>query len=143
MKTYLKSYSKLPKTAPYKLAPKTSRWGQLSRNSYCRLTDRPTVRFLTIVPSVNRPVDRGLDIESRSSLPVDRPVNRGQIQRAELSGGRPSRLTGPPAKQAVHVYAHRSTRLVDQLLSWSTVRSTGRRPGPTFSGIKTWSFYLQ
>ena len=35
----------------------------------------------------------------QSSLPIDRPVDWGHFQRAELSGGRPGRSTGPPAKQ--------------------------------------------
>ena len=68
-------------------------------------------RFLTVVPAVDRPVDRGLDTERSSSLPVERPVDRGHFQRAELSGSRPGWSTGPPSKQAVHVCARRSTDL--------------------------------
>ena len=45
------------------------------------------------------PCRPGLDTESNSFLPVDRPVDRGHFQRAKLSGGRPGRSTGLPAKR--------------------------------------------
>ena len=66
--------------------------------SRSRSTNRSTggtiVRNLTVVSPVDWPVDQDLDTKSKSSLPVDRPVDRGQIQRAGLSGGRPGRSTG-------------------------------------------------
>ena len=45
-------------------ARKTSRWG-LSGLSVARPVDRPTVIFQTVVPSVDRSVDRGKDTESK------------------------------------------------------------------------------
>ena len=108
-----------------------------------RSVDRPTVRFLTVGPAVDRSVDRGLDTESRSSLPVNRPVGRGQIQRAELSGGRPGRSTGPPAKQGVHVLCTSVDHPVDRPIARLTVQSTGRSQNSIFLGIKSLSFFLQ
>ena len=99
-------------TPIYRLT-KTSRWGpnqQSALLSVDRPVDRPTVGFPTVEP----PVDRSLDTESRHSLPVDRPVDRGLFQRAELSSGRPGWSTSPPAKQAVHVLCTSVDRPVDQ-----------------------------
>ena len=151
---------------------KYARWQQertiLPFQSTARSTG-PTVIFMTVVPPVDRPVDRdwiqratalyrstgtgyreqqlsvgrpagrpGPFPESRALWPVDRPVDRGQIQRAKLSGRSTGPVDRPSSQMVVHVCAHRSTGPVYQFLS----RSTGRKPGQTFSGIKTWSFYL-
>ena len=80
-----------------------------------RPVDRPTVRNLTVVPAIDRPVDRGLDTESRLSV-----RSTGAFQRAEALCGRPGRSTGPPARTGVHVCARRSTDSVDRLQARST-----------------------
>ena len=72
-----------------------------------------------------RPPGRpGLHTESSSSLPVDRPVDRGYFQVAELS----SRSTGPPAWLRAHsVHVGRPARSTDYWYGWPA-RSTSRQP---------------
>ena len=98
-KTLLKSCEKQSKGTPIYRLPKYGRWRPTQQEillSVDRPVDRPTVRFLTVVPVVDWPVNRDLNIESSSSPPID----RGHFQRAELSGGRSGRSTGPPAYRA-------------------------------------------
>ena len=71
LKTHLKSCVKQPKTAPIHRPPKTSRWGPTQQEILLlvdRPVDRPTVRFLTAVPPVDRPVDWAKPI-GRPALP--------------------------------------------------------------------------
>ena len=110
-----------------------------------RLPGRPTNGPISDRCAIGQPTGRPrLDPESSAIWPVDCPVDRDQIQRTLCSlDGRPYRSTDPQAKWPVHICAHRSTGPVDRLLSRSTVRSTGRRPGQTISEIKTWFFKFQ
>ena len=96
-----------------------------------RPVNRPNGHFYDRCAS-GRPSGRpGLDTESSSSLPVDRPVDRGHFQRAELSG----RSTGPPAHGCVHVCACQSTDRSTGPVDRQTARSN-------FLGIKNLSFCL-
>ena len=140
MKTHFKYCRKESKGTPIYRLPKYGRWRPTQQESLLLVdsqVDRPTVRFPTVVPPVDRPVDRGLDTESRAlcrSTAAGRPAN-GQISdrcATGRPGGRPrpgyreqsslpvdrpvDRATGPPAKWPVHVCAHRLTRPVDRLL---------------------------
>ena len=81
-----------PKPQIYRLR-KTSRWG-LTELSDDRPVVRPTVIFKTVVPSVDRPADRGQDTESKSLCPVGRPAARGLSREQSSLDGRPSWSTG-------------------------------------------------
>ena len=140
LKTHFKSCVKQPKTTPIYRPQKTSRYRpnqQLMLLPVDLLSvDQPTVKFLIVVP------------------PVDRPIDRGRIQRAELSGRLTARSIGArsrelcsldgrspgrPAHQpiGVNVLCTSVDRPVDRLLARLTVRLTGRRPGLKYFGNKT------
>ena len=114
---------------------KSARW-QLAKGRIALPVDRPTVIFMTIEPPVDRPVDRKLKTENRALCRSTGLSTRAIFREQKLSGGRPTRSTGLPAKTTVHVRARRSTGAVDRLLRRSTVRSTGRRQVKLFLGIK-------
>ena len=83
-RTTKNSCRKQPPNVPIYRVWKTSRWG-LSGLSVDRPVDRPTVIFLTVVPSVDRSVDRTSGTESR--LSAGRPSRSTEaFQRAKLSG---------------------------------------------------------
>ena len=99
--------------------------------------DRPTVIIMTVEP----PVDRKLETESRA-LCWSTGWSIGAISREQkLSGGRPTRSIGPPAwLRARLVHVGRPDRSTDLCLS----RPDGR---PTdslvqFLGIENLSFWL-
>ena len=50
--------------------------GTRNELSVDRPVHRPTVRILTVKPSVDRSVDRGQDTESSALCPVDRGLSR-------------------------------------------------------------------
>ena len=108
-----KSCRKQPPKAPIYRARKTSRWG----------SGRPAGR--------PRPWNR-----EQVSLPVDRPGRPGLSREQKLSGSRPGRSTGPPAKAGVHVCARRSTVPVDRLQARSTGLVDRQKPGHVIFGIK-------
>ena len=91
-----------PTNAPFYRVWKTSRWG-LSGLSDDRPVVRPMVIFQTVVPSVDRPADRGQDTESNLSV---RSAARGLSREQSSLDGRPGRSAGHPAELActsVHV----------------------------------------
>ena len=92
----------------------------------------PTVDFLTLRRSVDRPVDRQLG----NGLAVDRPVDRAISKEQKLSGGRSCGRSVQP----VHVCAYRSTEAVDRLLVRSIVQSTDRGSVQANMGIKNLAF---
>ena len=70
----------------------SARWQQERAVLPVRSTARstgPTVIFMTVVPPVDRPVNRAWNQRATALWPVDRPVDRSWIQRAEPSVGRP------------------------------------------------------
>ena len=101
------------------------------KGNFALPVDRPNSHFYDHCASGRPPSRPGLDIESSSSLSVDRPVDWGHFQRAELSGRSTARSTGPPAQAACTSCARRSTGPVDQ----QTARSN-------ILGIKNLGFYL-
>ena len=110
---------------------KSARWQLESAKLPFRSTGRSTGQrsyFLRLSLRSTGPVDR--DWIQRAELSAGRPTRSTEaISRQQSSlDGRPSRSTSPPAQAGVHACARRSTALVDRLLQWSTVRSTGRQP---------------
>ena len=119
LKTHLKSYLKQPRIAPIYRPPKTSRWGppqqEILLSVDCQRSDfRPLCHRSTARWTRARSESRALWWSTGS---VDRPTSQ--------SG-----------------YARLFTSVV-QLLSRSTSRSTRRRPGHKFQGLKHGLFYLQ
>ena len=113
-KSLQKSWSKQPPNAPFYRVWKTSRWGLTDRP-----VDRPTVIFQTVVPSVDRSVDRG-KIQRADSLSGRPLVDRGLSREQSFLDGQPCRSTGHLPGQGVHVCARRSTDPVDRLQPQST-----------------------
>ena len=112
---------------------------QLSSRSCCRSTGWSTgwstsqrSNFWPLQPAGRPPGWPCL----RLDLPVDRPVDRGQIQRAKLSGRSTAQSTVPQAKWSCMFLYTSVDRPIDRLLSLSTGRSTARRPGLKFWGLK-------
>jgi len=112
---------------------------QQKKSTVGRLPGRPSNGQKSDRCASGRP---GLDTESNSSLPVDRPVDRGHFQRAKLSDGRPGRSIGLPAHGCVHVCAHRSTGPVDRLLPRSTGPVDRQTASTNNLGIENLSFCL-
>ena len=102
---------------PFYRLQKSTRW-KPTQQLWLPLGRLPTVRFLIVGPAVDRPVDRGLDTESRAlcrstaqstkaifreqnSLAVDRAVDRPNLC-TSVHIGRPERssdfLSGRPKK---------------------------------------------
>ena len=120
---------------------KSARWQQEGAVLPFRSTARstgPMVRFLTVVPPVDRPGWPRLDTESRALC-----RSTGAISREQSSlDGRPARSTGPPAQADVHACARRSTAPIDRLLPRSTVPVDRQTASTVFLGFKNLSFYL-
>ena len=104
-----KSYRKQPPNSQFIEIEKLAVGSQIGL-SVDRPVDRPTVRFLTVVPAVYRPVDRSLDTESRLSVRSTGPVDWGFPESRALW-----RSTDPvdrPSSQAgVHVLCTSVDRL--------------------------------
>ena len=135
MKLSKNFFLKQPKTAPIYRPKKYSRWSQLSKKSYCRSTGWLTGQrsnFLPLHPASRLPGRpcTGLD------LPVNRPVDWGQIQRAKLSRRSTGSVDRSSSQMACACLCTSVDHPVDRLLSRSTGRSNGRRPGLTFWGLK-------
>ena len=100
--------------------------GGLTELSVDRPVDRQRSEIRPLGQRSTGPVDRASGTENNFS--VCRPSGRPGFSREQkLSGGRPSRSTGPPVHKGVHVCARRSTDLVDRLQLRSTGRSTEAR----------------
>ena len=128
--TLQKSFFKIAQEASFIGIQNLPVGGQLSSSDCCRSTGWSTANGrISDCCATGRPAGQPWPgYREQSSLPVD----RGHFQRAELSGGRPGRSIGPPAKQAVHVLCTSVDRPIDRPLARSTVRSTGRRPEHRF-----------
>ena len=130
-----------------------------------------------LYPIWNLPVGSRKDPDWPSGRPAGRPANghildrwafrstgsvdRDWIQRANLSAGRPTRLTGaisreqssldgrptrstgPPAQAGMHACARRSTAPVDRLLLRSTGPVDRQITSTVFLRFKNLSFYLK
>ena len=96
-KTTSKSFLKQPPKAPFYRARETSRWGNFS--ALTAVGRPPTVRFLTVGASVDRPGRPWHGYREQALCPIHRPVNRGLSREQSSLDGRPSRSTGPPARR--------------------------------------------
>ena len=138
----------LSKTKTY--LKQLKKWGIYNLKQFCSLAagkgifalpvdrpvDRPTVIFMTVVP----PVDWAWKQRVTALCPVDHPIDRNWLQRAELSAGRPGpfpesitlwmvdRLVDRPTNPWLRA---RLCTSVDWQTAWSNIL-----------GIKNLSFYL-
>ena len=111
-----------------------------------RPVDRPTVIFMTIVPLVDRPVDRDWNREQR----LCRTTGTGYREQ-QLSTDRPAGWPGPfPESRALWTVDHPVERPTSP--SWRarlctsvdrTGRPTGRRPVKLLRDLKTWLFTIK
>jgi len=112
-----------------KIAQESARW-QSGKGKNALLVDRPiasaTVIFLTVMPPVDRPVDRTKPSVDR---PVDRPAPRV---------GAFNRSIGLLCLACAHYRTHRSTSPVDRSLVRLTFRSTA-----SGSGWEFWDWKLR
>ena len=146
-KTSSKSYLKQPPKAPIYRARKLA-VGSQNDLSVDRPVDRPTVRFLTVEPAVDRPGRPRPGYRKQALCPVDRPdrplpgtENRvlcrstGAFQRAEALWRSTDPVDRPSSQAGVHVCACRSTDSVDRLgrPTSSSVDRSGR-PTEAMSG---------
>ena len=120
LKTLQKSYGEQPHiNRLQKLAIGTTQ--QKNLLSVYRPVDRPTVEFPTVVPSVDRPVDRG-QIQRAYSLSSRPPGRPGPFQRAELSGRSTGSVDRPSARsRRAHLYTSidRAGRPTSELVDYT------------------------
>ena len=140
LETYLKSCLTQPKTTPLYRPPNSSPWGPTQQEillSVDRPVDRPTVKFMTVAacrstawsidlrlwPIGRSPGRSRPDPESKALSTIDQSVDRPSSQNWQCTF---LHIGRPPGRAT---------------LVRSTGRSTARRPGQPFIGIKTW-FYI-
>jgi len=118
-----------------KICPLAARKGQNCPSG--RSPGRPANSHFYDRCASGRPPGRpDLNTESSCSLPVDRLVNRGQNQKAELSGGRPARSIGPPVQwSCTFVYIGRPNRSTDFYLGRPAGRPADNQV-TIFKGLK-------